>query len=621
MRIDKSLNRQGLQPQQLFFIECWSSLSNRNNIDTDRVTYNNPLNGINELLELYSLGDKYRAANKRRHVATELLEIIDNDPCLRSAQFKGIPEQILNLFEPNQSGERELRNLEDKKRLIISFLTQLQNLIELHYIDCSIEALRDILTTQNNFDESHADAIYHITNMLMSSLLTIGMPLSECYLLYKNYLMKRKKSDPDGEEIDIDFIECFNSFVEKIGNGKERIRISLKLVSQRLYSLIESSINTINFKNCEFVLIEHPNKNTVAVNIVVEAASYSSARAIAEIDLNNALDIITYMMNRSDIQIEKKYSACIINEDEQPINIKHLNDFALPLVNSSDRLSFDEFNLFISTISHLHDIADKKTIYKVNSAFRFYQNGITDTSQESRFTAYWSALESLTLGVHDESFTHDQHVILSVLPCIGLDYPVKQLYALRGVSKELGWDQFNIGQEVVNFRSANLGDIYQSLKDDDVVSEIYLRLELYPYAKYRFEKFISKCRFPYKIGCKIQEHRNKVELQIHRLYRVRNAIVHNASKHERLDMLVVNLEHYLRGTLNAMVYTMNDAPCISSPEEAFNRYQHLSNEILAELDPSFPLANKKQESMRKEITNGTKLLNDTKLAQWLTMHI
>lgn len=616
MRIDSSLNRQGVEPQQLFFIECWSSLSNRNNIDSDRVTYNNPLNGVNELLELYTFGDKYRAQSKRRHVMTELLEILDNDSTLKSDVFNGIPEQLSSLFKTGQGGTRDLKNLEDKKKLITSFLTQLQTLIKEHYINVSIDVLKDILITQNRFDDTIGDKIYHATNMLLSCLLTIGMPLSECYLLYKNFLMKRK----DRDDRDINFEDSFNMFIGKINKNEELIRISLKLISQRLYSLIESSGDTTKFQNCEFVLIEHENKNTVAVNIVVEAISYSSARAKAEIHLNNALDIIAYMMNRADIQIKKEYSACTFSVEGEHLNIKLLNDFGSPLVNSSDRLSIDEFNLFINTMSHLHDIADARTTNKVNSAFRFYQNGVTNLTQESRFTAYWSSLESLTLGVHDESMGHDEHVILSVLPCAGLDYPVKQLFALRGVSKELRWEPFIREQINIDFKNANLGEIYQSLKDEMIVQDLFQRLEQYPYAKYRFKKFISHCSCPYKFGTKIQKHREKVELQIHRLYRVRNAIVHNASIHDRLDMLVVNLEHYLRATLNAMVYMISYATSISSPEEAFNRYQHRADEILSELDPSYPLQGKKQEAMRKEIANNTRQLNDTKLIQWLTMH-
>ena len=620
MRIDKHLNRQGLTPRQLFFIECWSSLANRNNIDTDRVTFNNPLNGIIELLELYKIGDKYRAPQKRSHVAIELFEIIENDICLRAPEFNEIPNQILSLFKLNPSGQRDLRNLEEKNNLVVSFLRQLKILIEEHYVKSSVNILRDRLTASNDIDEAEGDKIYQITNMLMSTLLTIGMPLSECYLLYKNFLMKRFRKLPDGTENLIEFVECFDAFAGKINNSSQCMRVSLKLVSQRLYTLIESSDSKTNFQNCEFVLIEHRRRNTVAVNIKIEAISYSAARAKAEVDLNNALDIIAYMMNRSDIQVEKEYSVCTLHENNEPANIKTLIDFASPLVNASDRLSFSEFNLFIKTISHLHDIADEKTINKVNSSFRFYQNGINETSQESRFTAIWSALESLTLGVHDDSLSHDQHVIKSVLPCIGLDYPVKQLYALRGVAKELRWQTVENDNSSVDFKTVNLGEMYNALKDQDIVQQLQVALQDYPYARFRFNKFISKCKNPYEIGCKIQEHRNKVELQIHRLYRVRNAIIHNASLHDRLDMLVVNLEHYLRSTLNAMVYTMNNAPSIATPEEAFNRYQHLSDEILVQLDPSFLLSGKKKDAKQKEILNGNIRHIAQKLVAWLSMH-
>lgn len=619
MRLDKSLNRANLELQQLFFIECWSSLANRNNIDSDRVTYSNPLSAVGELIELYALGDKYRAANKRVHVMSELYELLEEDTTLQAPEFEGLPNQIIELFQGSTTDNKDYSVLERKKTLMVSFLNQLQDLIKRYYISISIRELNEILIVNNDFNDSVCDKVYYITNMLISTLLTLGMPLSECYLLYKNYLMKRKEVIGDSTR-DISFQDSFNAFSGKINRGSQLIRISLKLISQRLYLLIGNAGNTVEFQNCQFVLIEHPNANTVAVNINVESISYSAARSRAEVDLNNALDVIAYMMNRADITLEKRYSACTINEQGESVGIKNLVDFSQDLSNSSDRLSLNEFNLYINTMSRLHDIAEDKTVSRINAAFRFYQNGITNNTPESRFTAFWSALESLTLGVHEEPLTHDQHVILSVLPCIGLDYPVKQLFALRGVAKDLGWREINSQQINIDYKTANMGEIYRSLKDINIKIELFQRLQDYPYAKYRFEKFVTLCECPYLIGSKIQKHLKKVERQIHRLYRVRNAIVHNASVQDRLEMLVVNLEHYLRGTLNAMVYMMNHAPSISSPEEAFNRYQHKSNTILTQLDPSFPLSGKKKDSKKKEIDNGTVRLSDERLVEWLAMH-
>lgn len=617
MRLDKSLNRANLQRQQLFFIECWSSLASRNNIDTDRVTYNNPLSAVGELIELYALGDKYKAATKRIHVMSELYELLEDDTTLQASEFEGLPRQLLELFQERATDSDRYAVLERKKSLIVSFLYQLQDLLQRHYVSVSVRQLNELLIESNEYNDSVCDRIYYLTNMLISTLLTLGMPLSECYLLYKNYFMKRQETTENVTR-DISFQDSFNEFVGKINKGIQLIRISLNLISQRLYTLVGSAGNIIEFKNCKFTLTQ--SQNAVAVDINVESISYSAARSKAEIDLNNALDVIAYMMNRADITLEKRYVACIFNDQGEPDEIKDLIDFSQDLSNSSDRLSLNEFNLYISTMSRLHNIASKRTVSKVNAAFRFYQNGITNNTPESRFTAFWSALESLTVGVHEEPLTHDEHVILSVLPCIGLDYPVKQLFAFRGVAKDLGWREINTQQINIDFKTANLGEIYKSLKDPNVKTELFQRLNNYPYAKYRFEKFASLCECPYKVGSKIQKHLKKVELQIHRLYRVRNAIVHNASVQDRIEMLVVNLEHYLRGTLNAMVYMMNNAPSISSPEEAFNRYQYKSNTILGQLDPSFPLAERKKEAKMKEINNGNVRLSDEKLVEWLVMH-
>ncbi len=97
MRLDTRIDRTGLEPQQLFFIECWYSLCCLQSIDSDRVTYNNVLNATEELLELYAHGDRFRAVEKRRHVIQELLDILRSDICLSNDVFKNVAEQVLSI--------------------------------------------------------------------------------------------------------------------------------------------------------------------------------------------------------------------------------------------------------------------------------------------------------------------------------------------------------------------------------------------------------------------------------------------------------------------------------------------------------------------------------------------
>ncbi|MEZ7008872.1 hypothetical protein ACB042_05030 [Aeromonas sp. S13(2024)] len=577
-------------------------------IDSDRVTYNNVLNATEELLELYAHGDKFRAVEKRYHIIQELLEILRTDPCLDKDVFKKITKQILSICgdDDKKLNVPNTSPIEKRKALICSLLNQLSSSVRAHYRDISVGILRENLLSGPVDSDEVFGRIYSVTNSLISVLITLGMPTTECFSLVKNYLFNRVNS----------FDESFDSLVSKITLKPFLVKIKLTLANERLYLLVDEAGGDINFKNCVFSTIKNGINNSIEVEIEVEAISFSAAKKKADADLHKALDVIAYMMGRADIQIHKQFVATNVIENRS----KTLRDVEKPLINALDRLSRNEFELYMETMSRLHEQATEKTIRKVSAAFRFFKNGLSEDTAESRFTAYWSALESLTLDVTEQQLSHDAHVILAVLPCIRLDYPVKQLFALRSVAKKLKWESFLINDTSIDIRKSNLGDLYLALKNDDVVNDVMQRLNSYPYAKFRFGAFLKLCKTPYPLAVKIQEHERKVELQLHRLYRTRNAIVHNAATPDRLDMLIVNLEHYLRSTLNAMVYMMDSAPSISSPEEAFNRYHYLSECILAEMDPSVSERDASKEGKRKSILNGTVKLSDSHLFEWLSLH-
>lgn len=605
MRLDTRIDRDGLEPQQLFFIECWSSLCSQKSIDSDRVTYNNVLNATEELLELYAQGDKFRAVEKRRHIIQELIDILSVDACLKHSVFNKIPDHLISLCSKAKLNDLSANPIEKNKTLVISLLNQLSILIRVNYRRVAVGHLQSLLLRGPTNDHEVYKDIYYTTNSIISVLVTSGMPTLECFILGKHYLFSR----------DVPFSDSFISLCDKVVCAEFAVEIKLRLISDRLYGLIDEAGGAISFRNCSFSLIKSDANNSVAVSINVTAISITAAKKKADADLHKSLDVIAYMMGRGDIQVIKGYIATKETGEE-----KILTDHDKPPVNALDRLSRNEFNLYMTTISRLHGNATDSVVRKVSAAFRFFKNGLSEDTPESRFTAYWSALESLTVDVSEQSLSHDAHVILAVLPCIGLDYPVKQLFALRSVARLLKWQPIELDGNAIDILSENIGVLYASLKNVAFSTEVLSRLENYPYAKFRFGAFVELCQTPYKLAVKIQEHKDKVELQLHRLYRTRNAIVHNASTPDRLDMLIVNLEHYLRSTLNAMVYMMDSAQSISSPEEAFNRYHYQSECIMMEMDPSLALKENKRAEERNKLARGQSSSYDTLLVQWLSMH-
>ncbi|MGR2770115.1 hypothetical protein ACUYOF_21665 [Photobacterium ganghwense] len=597
MRIFKEINR-NLEKQQLFFIECWASMSNVKSLDSDRVSYNNTLNSVLELLDLYSLGNKHRAPDKRKHVVEELTSYIDRDTILSAACFNDIPKKLNDIFSSHSEP------LENQKELIVSLLHEIKERLILHYRNEAVQDLRGRLADGAD-NSSEALAIIHAkANALLSHLVTLGMPTSECYLLCRNYLKKRTD--------DVTFIDAFDNFVSKITLNTTTYTVKLSLDNKSLFELL-SRTETQTLEDCQFEVPEQVANRNHVVNstIKVDAISYSSARQFAEKRILQALDLFSYFLGKNEIKIGSRVTVSDQNGES-----KSLPRFDKDLSNSLERWASGDLSIYIDTVSHLRTNGSMKTGNKISAAFRFFQNGVNEKSLESRFTAFWSALESLTLIDEDGPLRHDEHVIKAVIPCIALDYPVKQLFALRGCAKSLNWDA--IGNILI--QEADLGTIYIALKQADFANEVNQRLSDHPYAQYRFSNFINLCSNPFKLAQKIEEHERKVELHIHRIYRVRNAIVHNASPHERLELLVVNLEHYLRSTLNALVYMVHKSKSIKSPEEAFIRYQFEAKRIFGEMDPSREISGRKRSGTITSINAGTVPIKDDQLVSWLSMH-
>ena len=106
------------------------------------------------------------------------------------------------------------------------------------------------------------------------------------------------------------------------------------------------------------------------------------------------------------------------------------------------------------------------------------------------------------------------------------------------------------------------------------------------------------------MGTRIESHEQKVKLQLHRIYRARNVIVHDAGKVDNLDLLCANLEHYLTSNLNSMIGLMSIKPTLESPKECFIQYADIVKDIKLSLNPALK---KKVEQRAKE---EEKLLNN-----------
>ncbi|WP_337048135.1 hypothetical protein [Serratia liquefaciens] len=608
MRIDIRLKRTGLNLRQIFFIECWGSLAHKESTDTDRVSFNNILNAINELLSLFPQGNKFKGQDKRRRAAQELLELLKDDVVLADARFENIPAQLRSMLDAkNAWSDKERSPVEKYQGLTESLFTQLKLTLEEHYLPASLQRLRAELDKEGAPSDQDYACIVSLCNNIMSFLLTLGMPLAECSLLYSRILMNDKRN----------FDNRFASWAEKVNVRSQRYTVNLIMENDKLYDMLLQAGEYTVFNSCRYVpFISDKGVRSARAEIEVEAVSVLAARTQADFVLKDSLDVVAYMLGRG--QITTRTAFRVIDEEWKETEIQ---GFSNEILTNSDRLTLSEFGHFMQAITDLFTKASPESARKVSSAFHFLRNGLSNkTTQENQFTSFWSALEALTLDVSSRQLDHDEHVVFTTPPCMGLDYVVKQLISLRGIAKQLNLVlRLQDGRTVLP-GGVDLEDIYTYLKDSNFTEQFEEALSDYPYASYMLRKFTGLCSQPRELGRKIIRHAEKVELHIYRLYILRNAIVHNAGSSPYIQFLTVNLEHYLRGTINAMFYTASMFPVVRSPEEAFQRYLHMYEMLVKELEPTFGFSLKEHPSVESSIGQNKIIPTDSMLKAWLKLH-
>lgn len=610
MRVDNRLVREGLTTRQIFFIECWASLSHKESTDTDRVSYNNVLNALRELMYLYRYKTKFKAVEKRMRASEELFGLLESDRVLRSSSFQGIPEQIKKLLVSTNVLKDPLKSVVEKNySLMESLIVQLTVMLKERYITESLILLEEKITPEAEPTDQDLEDILSISNGIMSFMLTLGMPLAECYLLYTRTLMGKNLPD---------FHNRYNSWKDKILSPEQNFTVTLIIENDKLHDMLLADSPPVQFNKCVYTpFTKLGGKKATRIEIQTSGMSVLSARVRADAILMESLDVMAYMIGNSVINVHNKFD--VTDESGNTISIQGF-DNAINV--NQDRLTVREFSHFISSMRKLYSNSSELSVKKISSAFHFFRNGVGSRSKESRFTSFWSALESLTLGVSArENISHDEHVIYAVVPCMGMDYVVKQMVAIRGIIRYLNVHILDDNGVKIDFSTTDLAEIYLNLKKDRIRTELLTALEAYPYARFMLKKLILLCTAPREMGKKIINHANKVTLHIHRLYLLRNGIVHNAESHTDIDILTANLEHYLRGAINAMFYTVSALPKIRSPEEAFVRYHFMYDNLVKELEPTFGQSKADAKIIENQIGNGGTTPSDARVIEWLRLHV
>ena len=611
MRIDKALPTDQLTINQTFFKGCWFNMSHELSLDSDRASFVHPISGAKELLSLYNFGDNFGGPSKRVTASLEFSDIISKDPVLRSSKYCEITSKLTSLLSSTKNNPSNPEHCAVNKQsdLVILLLKEFIYLTN-NYLEDAFLLLEEQLVTEINGDNKQLvySEILNLTNSVVGGLISNGIGLSEISSFYRHILCRNVETTS--------FEQRYLNLKAAVTKAPENFEIIFKVDSKELASILNNIDDSFTFG---LFTLSKVTESLLTATCTILAQSYTTAGMKAYELLGEVIDAVSYTQAKSDITVRKKYTA-------KSIQTQRIKTFSIqrsvpnPVYHFSES-SFQHFCKSIQSNSQQEFSSFKHN--KIAAAFRLLRIGMGATSLEAKLTSYWTALESLTRDVFPTHNGDDGKVIAAALPSISINYVSKRLKSFIYAFNHIGLTEFQIDEDddstTFSLQDADIVEMYKVLKDKTRADYILTKLNEHPFFQFKVQNFAQYCQSSIMMGARIESHEQKVKLQLHRIYRARNAIAHDAGKVDHLDLLCANLEHYLTSNLNSMIGLMSIKPTLESPKECFIQYADMVKDIKLSLNPALK---KKVEQRAKE---EEKLLNnqyhdDSKLLVLLSLN-
>lgn len=556
-------------------------MSHELSLDSDRASFVHPINGAHELLSLYDFGDNFGGPSKRVTASLEFSEVIQADPVLKNSKYSLITEKLVSLLsiERNNPSNPDHCTVNKQRDLVILLLKEFLYVTKT-YLEDAFLLLESKIAVEINADNKQSvfTEILNLTNSVVGGLISNDMGLNEISSFYRNILCRNVETST--------FNQRYEDLRVAATKEPEDFEITFMVESVKLVSLLSNADETFTFG---LFSLSKESDSLLSAKCVVRAQSYMTAGTKAYELLGEVIDAVSYTQAKSNIIVRNQYSAKSLQSQRTktfviqrsiPNPVYHFNED-----------SFRDFCKSIQSTSQQEISSFKHN--KIASAFRLLRIGMGATSLEAKFTSYWTALESLTRDVFPSHNGDDGKVIAAALPSISINYVSKRLKSFIYALNHIGLTEFQVDEADENtffsLQGADIIDMYKVLRDEDRANHILAQLDDHPFLQFKVESFAQCCQSSLKMGARIESHEQKVRLQLHRIYRVRNAIAHDAGKVENLDLLCANLEHYLNSNLNSMIGLMSIKPTLESPKECFIQYADMVRDIKDSLNPALKM--------------------------------
>lgn len=287
----------------------------------------------------------------------------------------------------------------------------------------------------------------------------------------------------------------------------------------------------------------------------------------------------SYSFFRHDPSSIRTYGQVICEDNRiETIRPKNLLKYRVAALSREESKKNAE-SLFKILFANYHNFICFSKITRVHNAAVYSEN----TSDS--LLSLWSILESIvdddveTINMSEDyqgkrERSKIRNVVLHVLPFLKSTYIEKLVRTC--MSDIIGWDRIFFDTHIADnpdlFGNNNIERTFSFLSfesADHLRNKLYSHTEEYPLLRYRIFSLAEQLKNSKGIKELINNHAQRVEWQLYRIYRARNYIIHDAQENIRMNQeLVINLHSYIDILISETMRLINSSPFNDSINEA-----------------------------------------------------
>lgn len=520
---------------QGFLIQKLIELCYNRSLDSYRAKYLNPLQSVKEFYELIHDWELRKIKNFRTLEVgkNELLKFLEEEEQLK---FESVSKQqlILDLGAIKESS-KDFELIEYQL-----YMVQVENKEYLRRLIEKLDAEFEDLKSEEDEVIQQMIRVDRLINYIITEAISLNFSKSYLYKLVQAIF----KFGPS----DTNFSKQYLEFKNVLLDLKEEAFTTIFKIRSTESQLKNIQISEFIQRIDESVIGEEPKPQVT--NFVKEksgfrfivfenlALDYYQALKKAKSDLSKLLDKIH--LGYSNLKLELADTAVLINKENKSKGDIQPLYYQIDGYYKSNEVRFQEFQESLNQIEE-----NKKIAFEVKdriiSALRHLRLGNEAFEIEKKFINYWIGLEYLFSNYNKDTSTFSR--LIQYFPVLHGVYYIKRncLYFHELVnSSDLPAKTKELCKEIANLSDSQ---IFDTIKDESITSNPILR-----FRAQRLKSHLtinSEKRKDY-----LKNHRGNVENHLHRLYRIRNKIIHDAAIIDNLESLTGNLRYYLSFTLN-----------------------------------------------------------------------